>query len=295
MRTKVLFAMVISATTFAQCLPAWAGEVQIGDFRLDADEFPTLTYFDPGYGSLHGSALTTRSVIGAPVAVNSDLSGTSQNAGNPPADSTDDIGLQTNAAQTNLRQINRNTSDPDGPGAGTGAQRVGAVQWTFDLTPIDSYLTTTGQFLTALDLDLLTNPSDDTKSYDVYLSYTNAAESIARTDISISPSTNYSDFWLPSQTASEGDIIGGEFKILELQFAGDLSLSESLLPLYNSGVREFNLIVTTGDFWSGRNLQITAGSGLSITAVPESSSIALASFGILALGIVVWRRRFSKS
>ena len=263
---------------------ARAAETQIGDLRIGSNTYSTLTYFDPGFSE------TTRSVTGAPVQVNSSFIGTSQDAGDAPANSTEDIGLQTFSTSTVIRQLNRFASDPDGPGGVAGPQLVGAVQWSFDLSPIDSYLSTNSLDLTALDLDLVTAASDATREYDIYLSYTNAAESIARTSISTSsPASNYTTFWFPAQSASEGAVVNGSFKLVELDFTGNMNLTIDLLSLYDSGVREFNLIMSSGAFLSGRTIGIGDGSGISIdtSPVPEPSASLLGLIG----GMFLLRRR----
>lgn len=244
-----------------------AASTPIGDFRLNANPFSGgFTYFDPGFGSLHGeSPLMTRGTIGSPVTVNSDFSGTSQDEGNAPVSDLTDVGLRTYSSATVIRTINRYAQDTT---QGTGTDDVGAVQWSFDLTPVDSYLSSNSLSLSALDLDFITDPSDDDKPYDVYLSYTDAG--IALTDISISARTNHNNMWVPAQASAEGDVVGGMFEILELQHAGDLALNQSLLSLYNSGVREFNLIMSSGAFFSGRTIGIQAGSGLSIDTQPST-------------------------
>lgn len=264
-----------------------AAGTQIGDFRIGSTTYPSLTYFDPGFSE------TTRATVGAPVQVNSAFTGTSQDAGDAPANSAEDIGLQTFSSATVIRQLNRFASDPDGPGAAGGPQTVGAVQWSFDLSPIDSYLSTNSLELTALDLDLVTSLSSTAldKEYDIYLSYTNLAESISRTSIhTSSAASNYSTFWFPAQAAAEGAVVNNSFKLIELDFIGNMNLTIDLLSLYDAGVREFNLIMSSGAFFSGRTIGIGDGSGLSIDTapVPEPSAAVLGLLGGLAL---VRRRR----
>jgi len=95
-------------------------------------------------------------------------------------------------------------------------------------------------------------------------------------------------FWLPARSASEGDVVAGDFVLLKKDATGDLDLTRDLLPLYHAGVREFNLTLASGGFWSGRNIEIEAGSGITITAVPEPGSMALS---LLGLGVLAGRRR----
>ena len=268
--------VILSSLVGVVSLPAGAGVMQIGDFRLNTNAAPSLTYYDPGFGGF-----ATRSVIGAPVQVNSTFSGTSQNSdGDVPADPAEDLGLQTYTSVTRIRQLNRFTSDPEGDG---GVQRAGAVQWSFDLSPLDGYLSSNGLELTELDLDLSLLASDDTKKYDVYLSYTSGSAGTNRIGIGATGESVYSTFFLPAESSSEGSIVNGQFEIVGLDRLGDQTVSDSLLNLYDEGVREFNLILSSGDFLSSRDLDVTAGSGLSITtvAVPEPASLALVGLGVL--------------
>ncbi len=259
-------------------VPASAAITQVGDFRLSSGDVATETYFDPGF-----SGFSTRAVLAAPVQINSDFSGTSQNSdGNSPADAGEDVALQTFSSVTRVRQLNRFTSDLDGVG---GVQRAGAVQWSFDLTPLDGYLSTNNLDLTALDLDLALIASDDTKKYDVYLSYTSASAGTTLTGIGATGEAVYSTFFLPAESSSEGSIVNNQFQIIGLDRVGDQTISDSLLSLYDEGVREFNLILSSGDFLSGRTIDVATGSGLSITTVliPEPASLALLGLGMFAL------------
>lgn len=245
-----------------------AASTQIGDLRLSSGVYSgSVTYFDPASGGD-----LTRAVGGAPVAVNSSFIAVTQNAGGGTPDSATDIGLQTYSSVTNIRTLNRYASDQDGPGAGGGPQTAGAVQWTIDLSPIGGYLSSNSLALTALDLRLVTNPSDDEKEYDVYLSYTNPAESIALAGITTSGATagddNYDDFWFPAQSVAEGSVANGTHRVVELDFTGDMDTTIDLLALYNAGIEDFNLIMASGAFLSGRTISIADGSGLSIDTAP---------------------------
>lgn len=294
MNRKVLVCCVSTVLAYLAGAPAQASVIQVGDLRIGASDFSALTYFDPGFGTLHGgSPLTTRSVVGAPVNIDSNFFGTtSDDDGDVPPSSADDIGLRTFTSVTQIRTLNRFLQDTT---LGTGTDKVGAVQWSLDLSPLDSYLATNSLALTALNLDLLTNPSDDLKKYDVYLSYSNPAESISLASISTSASTNHDGLWLPAQSLPEGSVVNGTHTILELGFIGDLSLSKSLLLLYNAGVKNFNLVMTSGDFFSGRTIEIKAGSGVSIdtvaVVVPEPNLSAMMIFGCFLAAAIRGRRK----
>ncbi len=270
-----------------------AGVDQIGDLRIGATTYGADTAFDPGFTE------TTRAVIGAPVQVNSTLTGGSQNADGGTPTTGNDVVLRTFSSATQIKNLSR--FKPSLNGGTTGATRVGMIQWNFDLTPIDSYLSTNSLGLTALDLDLNFDPSDDAKKYDIYLSYTNAAEAITLASIDNSTvgdsagdggagSVNWTNFFNPARGASVGTILSGTHKALAVDLAGNLISSESLLALYNAGVREFNLQVAAGDFWSARQFKVLNGAGLSITteAVPEPASLGLLAAGAL---VMMGRRR----
>ncbi|NNC90689.1 MAG: hypothetical protein HKN82_19705 [Akkermansiaceae bacterium] len=296
MKSLVSLAITMSAlaagTAWASVIPASA--IQVGDFRLSSGTYSGgITYFDPS-----SPTHQTRGVTGAPVQLVSDFVAATQNPGGTP-DSGSDIGLQTYSSATNIRTLNRFTADQDGPGPEGGPQRAGAVQWSLDLTPLDSYLGTNNLALTTLALQLNTDPSDDTKLYDVYLSYTNAAESIALAGISTGAASgddNYDDFWFPAQSVAEGGVANGTHKVVELDYAGNMNLTLDLLALYNSGVTDLNLIMASGDFFSSRTVSILEDSGIwlettSATAVPEASEAVIFALGVMGLAVQRRRRR----
>lgn len=279
--TLVMPLSVAMLTIFST---AQAGSIQIGDFRLSSGAYSSDTDIDPG------SSDSTRSVIGAPVQVNSTFTSGTQNA-NGTADSND-LELRTFSSVTRLKTLSRFTPSVNGT---SGANRVGMVQWDFDLTPLDSYLTSNSLSLTALDLDLITTHSDTNKKLDIYLSYTNPAESIAIASIDMSTvgdsagdggagSNNWTNFYFPARSVSAGSVAGGTHKVLLKDNTGNLGLNESLLALYNSGVRDINLSIAAGDFWSGRTISVAAGSGLSIDTapIPEPSTCVLLTLACMA-------------
>lgn len=235
----------------------------------------------------------TRAVTGAPVSVNSDFIAVTQNAGGGTPDG-DDIVLRTFSSVTNIRTINRFGADQDGSGPLGGPQRAGGVQWTIDLSPLNSYLSSNSLSLTALDLDMVTTVSANMNEYDMYLSYTNPAESITLAGLATGATAgddNYDNFWFPAQGVAEGAIANGTHKVIELDETGNLSRTVDLLGLYNAGVTDLNLILASGAFNDERQISIAAGSGLSIDtapAVPEPSSSLLAA---LAMGAALVKRR----
>ena len=258
----------------------------IGDLRLSSGTYSGgYTYFDAASGGD-----LTRNVPGAPVNVNSNFIAVTQNADGASPESATDIGLQTFSSSTVIRQLNRFAADQDGPGAGGGPQRAGAVQWTVDLSPLGGYLSTNDLDLTALDLRLRTDPSDDAKEYDVYLSYTNVSETISLAGLSTSATTagddNYDNFWFPAQSVAEGGIANGTHKVIERDFTGDMDITVDLLALYDAGVTELNVIMASGAFLSGRTIGVLEGSGLSIDTAPIPEPgvgllVMVGSFGLL--------------
>lgn len=288
-RNKMCWA---TAMAIVMAGPAYAGDTQIGDFRIGSSAYPSQTAFDPGFTE------QTRGVIAAPVKVDSTFTGGSQ-VTNGTTDPGTDVILQTFSGATVIRNLSR--FGPSTDGGASGPPIVGMVQWSFDLTPLDSYRSSNLLALTELDLDLVTGVSDPARKYDVYLSYTNPAESITLASIDNSTSLgtdaavnagglNWQNFFNPARGASVGDVISGTHRVLAIDHTGVLSLNEDLLSLYNAGVREFNLQIAAGDFWSARNLGIEAGSGLSITTevVPEPSAMALV--GLAGLMMMLRRR-----
>lgn len=280
------FAVTL-ASVAGLAVSAQAADTQISDFRLPASAYPNERhYFDPGFGPQ-----STRAVPGAPVAVDTQFSGTTQNVDGL-IESGTDLGLQTYTPVTQVVQLTRYAVDPDGPGGEVGFQRIGMVQWHFDLTPLDNYLSTNSLKLDALDLGLIVDAlNDETMVLDIYLSYTNPSESISLTNISAaSGEDNYNNFWLPTLNSNAGDVVNGTHKVLVKASPGDLALSTSLLSLYNQGVRQFNLIMTTPSYSASRTYEIEEGSGLSITTSPIPEPASAAVLGVSGLILIATRR-----
>ncbi|MEP3481288.1 MAG: PEP-CTERM sorting domain-containing protein [Fuerstiella sp.] len=280
----IVFAMavlVVGSPTSTQ-----AGVITIGDFRIGATDVVSDTPFDPGV------TFATRGVSGAPVQIVSDFSVASQNADGT-LSAGEDVILRTFSSVTRIRNLSRFAPSDV---AGSGVERVGIAQWSFNLSPLDSYLATNNLTLAELDLDLLSVNSDTSRELDVYLSYTLPADGITLTSIDSTTSeagaNNFTTFYEPARGAAVGDVVNGTHRVLQLDTAGNLDINSSLLTLFNSGVRDFNLSVAGGDFLSARNIDIAAGSGISLTtlttaAVPEPSSLVL----LLAGSFLTFRRR----
>lgn len=281
MKIRSGFSLAV-AMVFCLGSSAGADAVKVGDFRLDAAAYPADTSFDPGFTE------TTRSVADAPVQITSTFTGGTQAAGDAGNNTPDakDIALRTTPGLTRIRNISK--FKPSQNGGASGPARVGMVQWKFDLTPLDRYLSTDGLALTALELRLNLAVSDDTadQTYDLYLSYTHPGEAITLADIDNSTpgnsgrgdrgagAQNFINFWNPAHqpaAAEVGDVVNRTHRVLVINQTGGLNaedsqtLSEDLLALYNAGVREVNLQLAGGGYWSNRNIDIRDGSGLYIT------------------------------
>ena len=282
----ILSKTISRSTTLAALLGlgsvTTAAPIDIGDFRLPENTYASLTYFDPS-----SPAATTRVIAGAPVQVNSTFVAVSQNAGNPPAATDDsDLGLVTSTASTTIRNLSRFTANLGTPETAAFPSKVGAVQWSFNLTPLDSYLSSNSLALTALDLRLVLDASANAedKKYDVYLSYTNPAESISLADIATDATaadTNYNNFFWPARSTAVDSVANGTHKVIKLDQIGDMDLTLDLRALYNAGIKDFNLIVVAGDYMKGREHAVLSGSGLSIDtqSLPEPASAMLLAVG----------------
>ena len=248
---EALASLAILASSVSHAVPE-----QVGDFRAAPDAYEGFfTVFDPGF------VVTTRDVGGAPFQLPSVLTAvTQQPTISFPGDASTDIGIMTDGFATTLKNVNRfGTTTASDPG------KVGAFQYSIDLSPLENYLTTNSETLILLDLQLvsLLGANAQDKPYDIYLSYTNGTEGITLTPISPDdPNLNFTNFWLPSQSGAVGDVIGGTHKIVSLGAVGNVNLTEDLLALYASGIRELNFIVMVPSFFSGRTFTIEDTSGI---------------------------------
>jgi|GEM_PF-2875127 len=369
----ILFFALIMTLLPLSSSSVQAGDTLVGTFALNVNEYPSNTIVETWSNVTPNTADTFNDP--ALPRIFSTFSGLSSRA-NGTLDA-DDIQLRSFSSNTVIIRPNRGGTDPDGPGGQGGQQLVGAVQWSFDLSPIQTYLTDNNLSLTALDLDLVTiaEGTSDNREYDVLLSYTNPVQSITKAGISTALATvpgdattsgaaeNYNNIWLPLHDADagaiagdfdgnlvvegddlplwetgygidsdagvsngdangdgavdgtdfliwqrnldntaellpeEGDIFGGNYLVLGRDRTGSQTagqLQQSLLSLFNSGVTEFNLILTSGAFWgNGTRISIDNSAGLSISttpaiqgvanfAVPEPSSFALIGLAVLA-------------
>lgn len=242
--------------------PADTGWQTIADLRLPEAAFPSVvSYFDPGFGPLGTRDVPTT----APVGLSVGFSGTTQSPGGPTPDSATDLGLRTYPATTNIVNLNRYASSTDG--GASGLARVGAVQWSVDLSPVAAYLDASGKQLDGLELRLVAHPNDATRAYDVYLSYESPADGISLSSISPdNAAANYADFFWPSRGAVAGDFVGGTHKVLALDHTGDLDLGADLAAVFGAGARQVNLILVSGGFFSGRTIEVGDGSGITFRA-----------------------------
>jgi len=294
MLRKCLFTVGLVAIGTASS--ANAGVEQIGDFRIHTSQIGSAKVsYDPGFGPFQSRGIDIdpdpEVFEQHPAVIFSQLTGGTQNAdGGSPVDNED---IATKNFTSSTQVISASRFAPSIDGGTTGASRIGMAQWSFDLTPLDSYLATNNLALDALDMDLLITANGldaATKKKDLYLSYTNAAESMSIASIDNSTvgdavgdggagSINWTNFFNPARGSSVGDLVGNgglTHKVLHLDHVGDIGdlgtttpESTSLLDLYNAGVRQFNLQVAFGDFWaSSRHIRMRTGSGISITTSP---------------------------
>lgn len=251
-------------TLLAGATALLAEPVQVGDLRISPNDYAGgFTFFDPGFGPLQ-----TRNVTDAPFQLTSSFTGTSQNPTTTgPGDPATDIGIQGLFDITVFKNVNRYAVDVDGPGEAGGSSRIGMIQYAIDLTPLESYLTTTGETVTALAAQLIlsfaTNGED--KPYDIYISYTNPGEGMTETAISPDdPEANYNDLWWPAQGGAVGDVINGTHKIVNLAQTGFLDQATDLMAAYNAGARHINIIIAVPSFFSSRTMTMEDFSGINV-------------------------------
>lgn len=252
-----------------------AASIQVGSLLLPEDAYPAATGFDPGFGALHGEpALTTRTVVGAPVNIDSDVAGTSGDQGDPPAVANDDITLLTTASSTTVIRLGRfgNTI------------RAGGMRWAIDLTPLDSYLGTNSLGLTDIDIHLNLDFNDENSPTDIYLSYTDASQSLVIQDLSTTDEDIATNWTTPAIGAAPGDLVNGTHEVIALA-ANDTTNPHpdtiDLLPLFNAGVRELNLVFAYNAFWGTSDaVDILEGSGVFIETSPIPEPTGLILLGI---------------
>jgi hypothetical protein len=268
MKTKKHIPILLAALMAGS---AHSAVVQIGTLALVNNIGGTIVRYDPNTG--------TRSTMdaGGPINITSSFIGYSQNMGGGTPDASD-LGLRTFSTQTTIHSLS----------TASNANAAGGVQWSFDLTPLDTYLATNTLTATTLELRLRPVQNNTSGTYHSFISYTNVAESITLTNLPTTASGIRTDFFVPGNAASVGDIVNGDFKVIAKGIGGAnyaATTTVDILDLYNSGVRQFNLTMVANVFASSTQ-QITissGGNGIFLEAVPEPSSALLASLGMLAL------------
>lgn len=250
---------------------AHAAVTQIGTFALVNNIGGTIVRHDSNTGTLGTQN------AGGPVNIPSSFIGYSQQMGGVSPDDND-LGLRTFSSSTLIHNLSKSTS----------TSVAGGVQWSFDLTPLDAYLSTNSLTATTLDLRLALSQNNTSGTYDSYLSYTNATESMSLTALPTTATGIRSDFFGPGNAANVGDVVDGKFKVIAKDIGGNnyaATTTVDLLDLYNSGVKQFNLTLVGATF-SSTSQQITVSqgtSGIYLDAVPEPSSALLAGMGLLGL------------
>ena len=267
----LLLVLIMAGSAHAQ--------TQIGSLALNPT-VTTTTYYDPSTPTL-----TTQNA-GGPVNITSSFIGYTQNQGGATPDPATDIGLHTYSASTTIYQLNRYASTTD----------AGAVQWSFDLSPLDTYLSANNLSASTLNLQLNNITASVLGSYqgfDVYISYTSALEGMTLTPLDTTATGNYTDFYAPGRAASVGSVVNGKFKVVAQDAGATLNDTIDLLSLYNSGVKQFDLMAVSASYGAGSQFKVPLASGiyLDTTAVPEPSSAALGILGGLGLFGVLLRRR----
>ncbi len=129
----------------------------------------------------------------------------------------EDFVLVTFGRRTRVRQFTRYA------GADTSAEngRAGTLQFGFDLSPLDSYLSTAGESLDSLEVNFVAQwDALQDRDYELLLSYTNESEDITLADISTEvgsaerefpgSETNWNVLFKPSRLAGEGALIGDD-------------------------------------------------------------------------------------
>lgn len=112
----------------------------------------------------------------------------------------------------NISRFGQDHTDDDLDG------RAGALQWGFDLSPLDDYLANSALSLDALEVNLNVDyDNGGTRQYDVLLSYTDANEGISLADISTTidegfsgAEDNYHILLKPARNGQVGDLLGDD-------------------------------------------------------------------------------------
>ncbi|MEN1679616.1 MAG: hypothetical protein AAGJ46_08480 [Planctomycetota bacterium] len=184
------------------------GETEFGNF---GPEFETFDIATRPVNAFSGTELE---------GLASQFSGLSQNAdgnvqGNDRPEQAD-FEVETFFNSTSIRNFSRFGQDISLPNG-----RAGTLQWNFDLTSLDTYLSNNGLNLDALELNMNASyPTGQGREYDLLLSYTSASEGLTLTDISTEVGTtqgsfpgsedNFAILLRGSRNANLGDLIGDD-------------------------------------------------------------------------------------
>jgi len=254
-RLGLFFACSLTSTPHAL-----AETIQLSDLRLPAEAYAENFYFFD-----NGFSVETRELEESPLQLPTRFSGVCQLGVNPTGSPTFDFSVKNFTVSSVISNVNRFAADSDGDGPEGGAQSVSGYQFALDLEQLEVFLTENEEVLTTLDLKMLFDVADNAPAFDLYLSYTQPLDEIELTPISTDPTKIYRDLWLPAQSLNEGDVVNGTHRILKLQTMGDQDFSESILALYESGVRQVNLVLVSGGFYANsRQLAILDGAGLMV-------------------------------
>jgi hypothetical protein len=233
--------------------PVFAGDTQIGEFLLDETFSPALTFHEEFDGDTN-TDFQTRTPASLPVgvpAITSQLTGLSQNANmelvTTTADATD-LGVRTGPVWTKINHLNRYDVTPsDLP----GAARIGVIQYKFDLSPLEGYLSGNSLNLDALDMDFLITPKGNGwtagQKIDLVMSYTSAAESIALADIDRTITDNWSTGGAPQNHANLWHPVNGvaaAFAVGDVDTDGDVDQADLAAIQANYGT---GTTLATGD------------------------------------------------
>jgi hypothetical protein len=268
--TNIPLLLTLAVATIAQA------QTQIGTLDIANTVGGTTVRYDPNTGTLNTQN------AGGPVNITSSFIGYSQNQ-NGTTD-TSDIGLNSYSTAFSIFTLSTANS----------TSLAGAAQWSFDLSPLDSYLSANRLAASTLSLNLAFTQNNSSGNYDVYLSYT--GDGMTLTPLNTTAAGNYTDFFAPGNSANVGDVVNGKFKVMA-QNAGGASTpfndSIDLLSLYNSGVKQFDLMLVSATYGPGGKYTISkTGNGIFLTtvAVPEPSSAALlGGLGLIGLLLRRWQ------